>query len=242
MILIQEPHLSEGSGCSYLADKTCRFEYFFALDLNEIELNMLLENGWRKFGVYYFRPTCADCQECVPLRVLTYDFIPSKSQRRVLRNCADVRVKFTRLRFREEIYDIYRDHSLNRFGSATEKEDFISTFYTQTCPVIQSEYYVGRKLVAVGFLDRSSESLSSVYFVYRSDYSHLHLGTFSVLREIDHARELKLPYYYLGYYITGNSRMAYKNSFFPNEKFSWKNCAWLRDNGRLKGDPDLSAS
>jgi len=232
MILIQEPHLSEGSSCSYLPDKMCRFEYFFALDLNEKELNMLLEKGWRKFGVYYFRPTCTGCRDCVPLRVVVDDYIPSKSQRRVAHNGSDVRVRYNHLNFREEIYDIYRDHSLTRFGTATEKDDFISTFYTQTCPTIQSEYYVGRDLVAVGFLDRSSEALSSVYFFYRSDYSHLSLGTLSVIREIEYARILKLRYYYLGYYISENSRMAYKNSFFPNEKFSWDDYSWIRDNGK----------
>ncbi len=231
MILIQEPHLSEGNNCSYLADEVCRYEYFFALDLNERELNMLLENGWRKFGVYYFRPTCVNCRQCLPLRVPVDAFIPSKSQRRVLRKASDVRVKYNPLKFRQEIYDIYRDHSLNRFGSATEKEDFISTFYTQTCPAIQSEYYIGKDLVAVGFLDRSSEALSSVYFVYRTDYNHLNLGTLSVLREIEHAHSLGLRYYYLGYYIRNNSRMAYKNSFFPNEKYSWEDCRWLLDNG-----------
>ncbi len=91
---------------------------------------------------------------------------------------------------------------------------------------------MGRDLVAVGFLDRSSEALSSVYFFYRSDYSHLSLGTLSVIREIEYARILKLRYYYLGYYISENSRMAYKNSFFPNEKFSWDDYSWIRDNGK----------
>ncbi len=229
MIIIQEPHISDNNSCAYIEGETCRFQYFFALDLNENELDVLLSSGWRKFGVYYFRPDCGKCFKCIPIRILTGEFSASKSQRRVLRKSSEIEVKFGPLEFKEEIYDIYREHSKTRFGNETEREDFISTFYTRTCPAYQSEYYLNNELIGVGFLDRSSQSLSSVYFIYRTDFMDYNPGTYSILKEIEFAAGLGLPYYYLGYYIAENPRMSYKNQFFPNEKYDWNKGLWLRD-------------
>jgi arginine-tRNA-protein transferase len=133
------------------------------------------------------------------------------------------------LEFRDEIFEVYEDHSYNRFNKASEHEDFYETFYTQSCPAMQSEYYVNNKLAAVGFIDVSSNALSSVYFVYRNEFSKLRLGTFSVINETQFALKLGLSYYYLGYYIESNQSMSYKNSFHVNEKMSWETDLWTRE-------------
>ncbi|MCP4132229.1 MAG: arginyltransferase [bacterium] len=226
MILIQDPRLSEFSACTYIEENDWRFEYFFALDLDEEELNIVLENGWRKFGAYYFRPNCENCFKCVPLRVLTEEFKLSRSQKRVLKKGSDITVTFGPLQYSPKIYALFQDHSENRFGRDTDEEDFISSFYTQSCPSVQSEYYLDGELIAVGFLDRSSEALSSVYFVYNTAYEYLSLGTLSVLKEIEYAASLQLKYYYLGYYVAENGSMAYKNRYHPNEKYNWHSGEW----------------
>ena len=128
--------------------------------------------------------------------------------------------------FNSRIYEIYRKHSSERFGDVTSLEDFIHTFYTPSCPSIQSEYYLEGELVAAGFLDTGNDCLSSVYFVYDTDYSKLGLGTFSVLKEIEHTKELELKYYYLGYYVAGCDRMTYKGNFLPRERLNWTNSIW----------------
>ncbi len=227
MILLQEPHLSMTERCSYLPDRQWRFEYFFAMDVTSEEINMLLEKGWRKFGTYFFRPRCDGCQSCIPIRVLTDTFRPSKSQRRVLKKSAGIEVRFSELRFRERIYEIYRNHSLDRFGRDTDRDNFLHSFYLQSCPGMQSEYYIGRELAGVGFLDHSSMALSSIYFVYDTSYDSYSLGTFSILREIEHAASLGLPFYYLGYYIEQNRSMSYKNNFKPNEQYDWDRDLWV---------------
>ncbi|HOO72516.1 MAG TPA: arginyltransferase [Spirochaetota bacterium] len=226
MILLQEPFLSDTHDCPYLPGQRCRYEYFFAIDVNSEELSHLLEEGWRKFGAYFFRPNCPGCRKCIPLRVLVPDFSRSKSQRRVQRKGSAVSVYFGPLRYSNRIYEIYQDHSLTRFGRKTEKEDFISSFYTQSCPMLQSEYSLDNKLIAAGFLDRGSNSLSSVYFIFDTQYAHLRLGTLSVLKEIDYARSLGLEYYYLGYWIRQNRSMAYKNRFYPQEQYDWESGKW----------------
>lgn len=206
-----------------------RFEYFFAHNINERELDGLLNRGWRKFGEYYFRPSCGDCMRCIPIRILTQEFKPTKNQRRILRVCSDIEVRFRELQYRDEIFEIYRDHSMNRFGKESDPDEFITAFYTPSCPALQSEYYRNGELVAVGFIDISSNSLSSVYFVYKTSIEQLKLGTYSILKEVEYAASLGMKYYYLGYYIEENRRMEYKGHFHPHEKYDWSNQRWNRE-------------
>ena len=227
MKLLSEPLVSNESPCPYIDGKMASFSYFFATDLTAEELDTVLSRGWRKFGMYYFRPVCADCGRCIPIRIKTAELIPSKSQRRALRDCRDIRVEFKELEYRDEIYELYEDHSLNRFGKVSTPEEFRTSFYVQSCPTLQSEYYVGDKLAGAGFIDLSSNALSSIYFFYGSEFSKLRLGTFSAFKEAYYALSLGLKYYYLGYFIENNSRMAYKNSFRINEKMDWDTGTWL---------------
>ena len=105
MKLLSEPLVSEESDCPYLPDRKWRFSYFFAVEVNGEELNYILSRGWRKFGMYYFKPVCKGCRECVPIRLVTKELSLSKSQRRVLRKCGDVRVEFRDLECRDEIFE-----------------------------------------------------------------------------------------------------------------------------------------
>ena len=227
MILLQEKRYDSLEQCSYLPDMQKRFEYFFAYQLSKEEISVLLENGWRKFGMYFFRPRCPGCQSCIPTRVLVDEFSPSKSQRRILRKNSDVKVVFAPLRYEEEAFALYKKHSRDRFAQhGSSKDDFLHSFYFSSCPGMQSEFYIDDKLVGIGFLDHGHNALSSVYFVYDTDYQSLNLGTFSILQEIEHAKILGLKYYYLGYYIEKCSRMSYKNKFHPQEHFNWQTKTW----------------
>ena len=227
MIILQEKRFDSLDKCSYLPEMQKRFEYFFAYELQEEEISLLWENGWRKFGMYFFRPRCPGCRACIPTRVVVQQFTPRKSQKRILKKTQDVEVRFVPLRYNEQIFELYKKHSQNRFGQDEgSEEDFIHSFYLPSCPALQSEFYVEDKLVGVGFLDRGHNALSSVYFVYDTDYQDLNLGTFSILKEIEHAKNLGLSYYYLGYYIEKCSRMAYKNKFHPQEHFDWQTQLW----------------
>ncbi|PKL16200.1 MAG: hypothetical protein CVV49_17435 [Spirochaetae bacterium HGW-Spirochaetae-5] len=229
MKLLSEPQVSEESHCPYIEGRKWRFSYFFALEVTAEELDIILSRGWRKFGMYYFKPVCSKCRECIPIRVIADELTPSRSQRRALKDCRDVRVEFREMEYRDEIFEIYKDHSHYRFNKESDEDDFRSSFYTRSCPAIQSEYYIDDKLAAVGFLDVSSNGLSSIYFIYRDEFARYSLGTFSALKESEYALSIGLKYYYLGYYIQNNSSMAYKNSFHINEKMDWNTGEWIRE-------------
>jgi arginyl-tRNA--protein-N-Asp/Glu arginylyltransferase len=201
-------------------------EYFFAAALSAARLEMLLAAGWRKFGLHYFRPCCELCRECIPLRVVVDRFEPSKSQRRAVRTAAAVRAEFKPLAFREEIFEIYRDHARIRFGTEHSRDDFIQNFYLPSCPTMQVEYTLGDHLIAIGFVDIAETALSTVYFAFRPEYDGLSLGTVSIVTEIDYARRLGLTYYYLGYCVAGNRHMAYKGRFLPHQVYDWATEIW----------------
>lgn len=188
----------------------------------------MLSMGWRKFGAYYFRPLCPGCRECVPIRVLVDEFHPSKSQRKKLRKNGSVRVEFGPLTYSPRAYEIYIDHSQSRFGQASSLDGFLFNFYSPSCPALQSEFYLDGQLIAVGYLDRGDNCLSSVYFIYDTAYAHLGLGTFSIIKEIEYAKSIGLPYYYLGYYIQDCQSMSYKDRFQPREHFDWSSGQWHR--------------
>lgn len=226
MQLLKPVSLDQLEPCPYLAGRQKRFEYFFAVSLSDRELTELLESGWRKFGPYFFRPSCPGCRSCVPLRVPVGEFVPSRSQKRVLRRNRDLRVRFGPLRFDERVYQLYLSHSSVRFGLGSSRDEFASHFYLPSCPVLQSEVFLGDELIAVGFLDQGSDALSSVYFCFDPDYSERSLGTFGALVEIEYCRQLGLDYYYLGYLVQGCGSMLYKDHFRPREYYDWQEKSW----------------
>jgi arginine-tRNA-protein transferase len=226
MISLSEQFTTNQSSCPYLHDRLCRFEIFYAVELSAAELDSLVASGWRTFGPQYFKPSC-DCRECIPVRVLAQKFIPSKSQRRLLRKNSDIETRIVPLEFRPEIYDIYADHSLSRFGKSESLDTFLEQFYLPSCPAMQSEFYLDGVCVAVGFINISANGVSSVYFIYRESVLDRGIGILSIIREIEFAREQGLEYYYPGYYIKENRHMNYKNRFHPNQYYSWEQGIWI---------------
>src|SRR4051812_14942121 len=79
--------------CVYLPAETSRMSYRFFEELGADDFQQLLARGWRRFGEQFFRPSCPACAKCRSLRVRVADFVPGKSQRRVLRKNTGVRVE-----------------------------------------------------------------------------------------------------------------------------------------------------
>lgn len=230
MKLLSPPRLSPEDHCPYLKGEQSRHEFFLAQDLSDQEFDEVLKQGFRKFGIYFFRPNCMNCSECLPLRVKAQEFQPSKSQKRVLKKNQDITVLFKPLIYREEIFDIFVKHSKIRFGQdeshKNAREEFIQTHFTPTTSSLLSEFYLEGKLIAVGFLDISEEATSSVYFIYDPDHAKRSLGVFGALKEIEYSKEKAKSYYYLGYYIKENNSMNYKNQFSPYEIYDWSLKRW----------------
>ncbi|MDY0268326.1 arginyltransferase [Trichloromonas sp.] len=232
MRLIQPPQLEEPSDCPYLPGRKKRYEFFLAGRLDGVELSRYLAAGWRKFGLYYFRPACPDCRACTPLRIPVAEFTPSREQRRVLKKAAALSVRFGPLKLSDRAFTIYREHARQRFGLEAQSEDFLLNFYMPSCPAMQSELFVEEEQAGIGILDVGADCLSSVYFAFDPAYAAFNPGTFSILKEIEQARALGLTWYYLGYYVAECRSLAYKDRFRPRQHLDWRTGQW-----RTIGDP-----
>jgi arginine-tRNA-protein transferase len=83
-------------------------------------------------------------------------------------------------------------------------------------------------LKAVALCDRLTDGISMVYSFYEPGHSESGLGTYMILEHIAFARRLGLPYVYLGYWIDGSRKMAYKTRFEPQERLGpdrWERAA-----------------
>jgi arginyl-tRNA--protein-N-Asp/Glu arginylyltransferase len=177
-----------------------------------------MERGFRRSGPLVYQPVCQGCRACVSLRVPVARFQPSRSQRRCQRRNADLVPSFLHeARPDEQKFELYRQYQRVRHSSDDDRLAF-EHLYEQNVPGLEIEFRDGRgRLVAVSICDLTPQALSSVYFYFDPAESARSLGTYSILFEIAWAREAGLPWYYLGYWVEGSPRMAYKRNFRPHE-------------------------
>jgi arginine-tRNA-protein transferase len=92
-----------------------------------------------------------------------------------------------------------------------------------------TEYRVGGaagRLVAACLTDTLADGLSLVYSFYAPSESKRSLGAFMILDSIARARALRLPHVYLGYWVEGSRKMAYKAAYLPQERLGLS--GWVR--------------
>lgn len=215
---------SEPHACNYLPNETACFDYRVCNDLNSDNFGELLRRGWRRFGLHIFRPICAACTKCRPIRVVTADFRPSKSQRRTLNRNAHIEVtigppSITRDHIR--LYEAYHLDMAERRGwpaKTTTPEEYFEGFIGQRYEFAHELlYWNNGQLVGVGLVDITPIGLSSAYFFHDPQWRDFGPGTFSALTELQFAQSQGLPHVYLGYWIEQNQSMTYKSRYQPHE-------------------------
>ncbi len=212
--------------CPYLRNRTKTYRYFVLYNLTPEEHNTLLEQGWRHFGYTFFQPACTSCMLCIPVRIKTFDFKPTKSQRRTLRKNANTLARINELTLTRKIYSIYEDHAISRFKELPSLQFLLSNVLDVCSNTYQIEYYQLSQLFAIDYIDETPEALSSIYCIYHSDFAKLSPGIYSILYAVELARQKGLPYLYLGYYVPGCNIMEYKISFHPYQWYSWEKLKW----------------
>ena len=229
-------YLTSPTACPYLPGREERKVFTHLVGARARDLNdVLSQGGFRRSQSIAYRPACETCRACVSVRVCVDDFRPSRGFRKVASRNSDLVGQVLPPQPRSEHYSLFRSYLDERHpegGMATMSAlDFAMMVEDSHVETSLIEYrrrgpdsgFTGRgqgDLFAMALTDTLSDGLSMVYSVFDPNLEARSLGTYMVLDHIERARKLGLPYVYLGYWVEGSPKMAYKARFLPQERLS----------------------
>lgn len=197
------------------------------------ELNDALGRiGFRRSQGVAYRPSCAGCAACVSVRVITDEFVPNATQRKLLRRNEDLEVSACRPWATDEQFQLLRRYLGARHPgggmAGMDEEDYADMVEHSPVNSHVIEYRtpsvggVRGQLVGASLTDRQADGLSMIYSFFDADgddpaTARPGLGNYIIMDHILRARDSGLPYVYLGYWVKGSARMAYKTRYRPIE-------------------------
>ena len=219
--------------CSYLPDRQARSQVATPSHLIQGDTYAeLVRAGFRRSGLFTYRPHCDDCHACQSTRILVDDFYPNRSQRRTLKRHENLIASEHPLRFDPAHYALYRRYQQQRHAgggmdedSSEQYEQFLLQSATDTRLIA---FHEGEILRMVSVIDVLNDGLSAVYTFFDPDVAGANYGTWAILWQIAQCQANELPHLYLGYWIGESKKMAYKSQFQPQERLCdglWQNPA-----------------
>ena len=230
---IKKLHFFHRSGpmpCPYLDGRVER-KLFTRLPANADQsqrLNAdLSKAGFRRSHDILYKPVCPGCKACIPVRIPIEQFAPNRSMRRNLARNSDLIAEMRAPRAGAEDFALFHRYQRARHGESDmarmSEADYVSMIEEGAASarlMTFREPPISRRpnqLAAVLLLDALDDGFSAVYSFYEPSGYRQGLGIYAILALVERARIQGLPYVYLGYWINGSEKMAYKARFKPLE-------------------------
>jgi len=219
-------YVTTAYSCGYLPDRMAQSLIAAPQHLIDAEVySSLINQGFRRSGSFAYRPHCENCHECVPVRIPVEKFSPSRSQKRAFRQHQNLTAEAVPVEFHEEHYALYaayqraRHHEHAKTDSPQEDAEQYKNFLCKSnVESVLVEFRDQQVLKMVSVIDIVSDGISAVYTFYDTSQSNTSYGTYNIMWQAAWAKQLGLPYLYLGYWIRDSQKMAYKQNFKPLEK------------------------
>ncbi|MEP9379016.1 arginyltransferase [Aquabacter sp. CN5-332] len=229
-------YLTAPSPCPYLPGREERKVFTHLVGERATSLNdVLTQGGFRRSQSIAYRPACEGCRACVSVRICAADFEETRGFRRVLSENADLVGTMRQPAPTSEQYGLFRSYVTARHGSGGMADMSVLDYammvedthvetrlveYRKRGPDTRINGKGTGDLFAVALTDVLADGLSMVYSFYNPNIPQRSLGTFLILDHIARAKQMGLPYVYLGYWVQGSRKMDYKRRFLPQERLS----------------------
>lgn len=216
--------LTDTSPCSYLDKRNTQSAFVHpSFSLTTTLYSQLIDQGFRRSGNEVYTPHCPNCSSCIATRLNTQQFSPTKNQSRCIKKNQQTTVIIKPAKFEQAHYDMYLRYQKFKHpdgGMANSSEDeYIHFLSSDWCTTLFVEFSIENELAGVAIVDLLDDALSAVYTFFEPRFSKYSLGTYAVLWQIQHAKELGLSYVYLGFWIEGCAKMSYKTQYQPIQGF-----------------------
>ncbi len=227
-------YLTAPSVCPYLPGREERKVFTHLIGRRAPGLNdALTQSGFRRSQTIAYRPACESCRACVSVRVVVDEFVETRSLRRIRELNSDLVGRAVPNQARSDQYSLFRSYVDARHGdggmadmsvldySMMVEDSHVNTRiveYRRRGPDTAVNGRGSGAVIAACLTDILADGLSMVYSFYDPDEAERSLGTFMILDHLDRARRLGLPHLYLGYWVEGSKKMAYKARFRPQER------------------------
>lgn len=218
--------LSAPARCSYLPEQ--QEQLVFLLPEQPLTMALyqqLLQVNFRRSGEQVYTPHCPSCRACQSVRLNPDTFRPSRSQRRLLNKAGRNGWQFQLINAIsvDEYYPLFADYICHKHADGSmyppDPEHLRSMLTCSWLTVHCLELYYKQQRVAVCVVDETSDAFSAVYTFFHPNVSRFSPGSLAILYLLQIARQQQKKWLYLGYQIDGCQKMAYKQTFGPQQRF-----------------------